>query len=105
VFPLTSLFEAPQETTALEIITMFANAGTFLVVAIVAGGLAERFRSRAARCVTCAPSRISCSSRWVRDWIALDRSQHDHHVQPRGDDDYRRSGGGGDGPAVARAVR
>src|SRR5207249_3525236 len=44
VFPLTSLFEAPQETTALEIVTMFANAGTFLVVAIVAGGLAERFQ-------------------------------------------------------------
>jgi two-component system sensor histidine kinase PilS (NtrC family) len=45
VFPLTMLFEVPQETTALEILTMFANAGTFLVVAIVAGGLAERFRS------------------------------------------------------------
>src|SRR6266403_2248929 len=43
VLPLT-LFEAPQETTALEIITMFANAGTFLVVAIVARGLAERFQ-------------------------------------------------------------
>jgi two-component system sensor histidine kinase PilS (NtrC family) len=43
VLPLT-LLEAPQETTALEIITMFANAGTFLVVAIVAGGLAERFQ-------------------------------------------------------------
>src|SRR5438067_12167672 len=43
VLPLT-LFEAPQETTALEIITMFANAGTFLVVAILAGGLAERFQ-------------------------------------------------------------
>jgi two-component system, NtrC family, sensor histidine kinase PilS len=44
VFPLTSLFEAPEETTALEILTMFANTGTFLVVAIVAGGLAERFQ-------------------------------------------------------------
>jgi two-component system sensor histidine kinase PilS (NtrC family) len=44
VFPITSLFEAPQETTFLEIVTMFANAGTFLVVAIVAGGLAERFQ-------------------------------------------------------------
>jgi two-component system sensor histidine kinase PilS (NtrC family) len=44
VLPLTFLFEAPQETTALEIMTMFANAGTFLVVAIVAGGLAERFQ-------------------------------------------------------------
>jgi two-component system sensor histidine kinase PilS (NtrC family) len=46
VFPLTSLFETPQETTALEIVTMFANAGTFLVVAIVAGGLAERFQTQ-----------------------------------------------------------
>jgi two-component system sensor histidine kinase PilS (NtrC family) len=45
VFPLTTLFEVPEETTALEVLTMFANAGTFLVVAIVAGGLAERFRS------------------------------------------------------------
>src|SRR5436309_15077052 len=44
VVPLTALFEAPQEPTALEIITMFANAGTFLVVAIVAGGLAERLQ-------------------------------------------------------------
>jgi two-component system sensor histidine kinase PilS (NtrC family) len=45
VFPLTALFEVPQENTALEILTMFANAATFLVVAIVAGGFAERFRS------------------------------------------------------------
>jgi two-component system sensor histidine kinase PilS (NtrC family) len=44
VFPLTFL-EAPKESTALEIITIFLNAGTFLIVAIVAGGLAERFRS------------------------------------------------------------
>src|SRR5919108_3306996 len=44
IFPVAFLAEAPQETTALEIITMFANAGTFLVVAIVAGGLAERFQ-------------------------------------------------------------
>src|SRR5215468_7791484 len=44
VFPLTSFLEAPEETTALEILTMFANTGTFLVVAIVAGGLAERFQ-------------------------------------------------------------
>src|SRR5881628_1420233 len=41
---MPALFEAPRETTALEIVTMFANAGTFLVVAIVAGGLAERFQ-------------------------------------------------------------
>ena len=44
VFPLT-FFEAPKESTALEIITIFLNAGTFLIVAIVAGGLAERFRA------------------------------------------------------------
>jgi two-component system sensor histidine kinase PilS (NtrC family) len=43
VFPMTALFEPPAETTALEVLTMFLNAGTFLVVAIVAGGLAERF--------------------------------------------------------------
>ncbi|MBI4635483.1 MAG: PAS domain S-box protein [Candidatus Rokubacteria bacterium] len=45
VFPLTHLFEPPQETTALELLTMFLNSGTFLTVAIVAGGLAERFNA------------------------------------------------------------
>ena len=45
VFPMTAFFEPPAESTALEIITIFMNTGTFLVVAIVAGGLAERFRS------------------------------------------------------------
>jgi two-component system, NtrC family, sensor histidine kinase PilS len=45
VFPMTAFFEAPPESAALEIVTIFMNAGTFLVVAIVAGGLAERFRS------------------------------------------------------------
>ena len=45
VFPMTTLLEVPEESTALEILTMFANAATFLVVAIVAGGFAERFRS------------------------------------------------------------
>jgi two-component system sensor histidine kinase PilS (NtrC family) len=45
VIPVTALFEVPEEDTALEILTMFANAATFLVVAIVAGGLAERFRT------------------------------------------------------------
>src|SRR5207245_858743 len=45
VFPMTAFFEAPKESTALEVITIFLNAGTFLIVAIVAGGLAERFRS------------------------------------------------------------
>src|SRR5256712_66850 len=46
VLPLAWFFEPPQETTALEIVTMFANAGTFLVVAIVAGGLAARFQTQ-----------------------------------------------------------
>jgi PAS domain-containing protein len=52
VFPLTAFFEAPKESTALEIVTIFLNAGTFLVVAIVAGGLAERFRSTRAELET-----------------------------------------------------
>ena len=43
VFPITAFYEPPLETTALEVLTMFLNAGTFLTVAIVAGGLAERF--------------------------------------------------------------
>lgn len=45
VFPMTAFFEPPHATTALEILTMFMNSGTFLIVAIVAGGLAERFRA------------------------------------------------------------
>jgi two-component system sensor histidine kinase PilS (NtrC family) len=45
VFPMISFLEAPDENTALAIVTIFMNAGTFLVVAVVAGGLAERFRS------------------------------------------------------------
>jgi len=45
IVPMTAFFEEPAESTALEVITIFMNAGTFLVVAIVAGGLAERFRS------------------------------------------------------------
>jgi two-component system sensor histidine kinase PilS (NtrC family) len=52
VFPLTAFFETPKESTALEIVTIFLNAGTFLVVAIVAGGLAERFRSTRAELET-----------------------------------------------------
>ena len=45
VLPLTVFFDAPQETTALELVTMFLNAATLLVVAIVAGGLGERYRA------------------------------------------------------------
>ena len=52
VFPMTSFFEVPEESTALEIMTMFANGATFLVVAIVAGGFAERFRSTRAELET-----------------------------------------------------
>jgi two-component system sensor histidine kinase PilS (NtrC family) len=45
VFPITVLLEPPQETTALEVLTIFLNSATFLAVAIVAGGLAERYRA------------------------------------------------------------
>ncbi len=45
VFPTSVFFDMPQETTALELLTMFLNSGTFLIVAIVAGGLAEQFRT------------------------------------------------------------
>jgi two-component system sensor histidine kinase PilS (NtrC family) len=45
VFPTSVFFDAPGETTALELVTMFLNSGTFLIVAIVAGGLAEQFRT------------------------------------------------------------
>ena len=45
VFPTSVFFDTPEETTALELLTMFMNSGTFLIVAIVAGGLAEQFRT------------------------------------------------------------
>src|SRR3989449_5402409 len=45
VLPLSVFFEAPQETTALELVTMFLNAATLLAVAIVAGGIGERYRA------------------------------------------------------------
>jgi two-component system sensor histidine kinase PilS (NtrC family) len=45
VFPVTALLEPPPETTALEVLTMFLNSGTFLAVGIVAGGLAEQYRT------------------------------------------------------------
>ncbi|MBI4590812.1 MAG: PAS domain S-box protein [Candidatus Rokubacteria bacterium] len=41
-FPLSRLME-PTETTALEIMTIFLNTAAFLVVAILAGSLAERY--------------------------------------------------------------
>ena len=45
VVPIAYLFEPPQPTSALEVVTMFMNSATFLVVAIVAGGVAERYRA------------------------------------------------------------
>ena len=45
VLPLSMFFDAPHGTTTLEMLTMFLNAVTFLVVAIVAGGLGERYRA------------------------------------------------------------
>jgi two-component system sensor histidine kinase PilS (NtrC family) len=45
VFPIAHFFEAPHDTSALEVVTIFLNSATFLVVAIVAGGLAERYRA------------------------------------------------------------
>lgn len=44
VFPLTLFFEAPGETTALELLTIFVNAATFLAIGIVGGSLAAEFR-------------------------------------------------------------
>ena len=45
VFPTRAIFEPLSDTTVLDVLTMFLNSGTLLVVAIVAGGLAERFRA------------------------------------------------------------
>ena len=45
VVPMTYFFEPPHATSALEVVTMFLNSATFLVVAIVAGGVAERYRT------------------------------------------------------------
>jgi len=45
VLPLIQFFDAPKETTALEVVTMFLNAATLLVVAILAGGLGEQYRA------------------------------------------------------------
>jgi len=43
VVPVTYFWEPVGEGVALEVLAMFVNTGTLLVVAIVAGGLAERF--------------------------------------------------------------
>ncbi len=42
ILPLFDLIE-PTETTALEVLTVFTNVGVLMVIAIVAGALAERF--------------------------------------------------------------
>jgi two-component system sensor histidine kinase PilS (NtrC family) len=42
ILPLYELIE-PTETTALEVLTVFTNAGMLVVLAIVAGSLAERY--------------------------------------------------------------
>ncbi|HXH83109.1 MAG TPA: ATP-binding protein [Candidatus Tectomicrobia bacterium] len=45
IVPMASPLAELPETAAYELLSMFTNAGTLLVVAIVAGGLAERFHS------------------------------------------------------------
>jgi two-component system, NtrC family, sensor histidine kinase PilS len=45
IVPVSYILDAATETTALEVMTMFMNTGTFLVVAITAGSLAEHYRS------------------------------------------------------------
>jgi two-component system, NtrC family, sensor histidine kinase PilS len=44
ILPLFQLME-PTETTALEVLTVFTNAGVLMVLAIVAGSLAEQYAS------------------------------------------------------------
>lgn len=45
IFPFSYIMDTATETTALAVMTMFLNTGTFLVVAITAGSLAEHYRS------------------------------------------------------------
>jgi two-component system sensor histidine kinase PilS (NtrC family) len=45
VFPAMASLAPMHEATALDVLTMILNTGTLLVVAIVAGGLVERFQS------------------------------------------------------------
>jgi len=63
IFPIAYFFETPRETSALEVVTMFLNAATFLVVAIVAGGVAERYRA--------AHRELDTRERTVRDLEAF----------------------------------
>jgi two-component system sensor histidine kinase PilS (NtrC family) len=43
MFPLSLFFEAPGDTMALELLTIFLNTATLLVVGVVAGSLAAQF--------------------------------------------------------------
>src|SRR5262249_56197222 len=43
ILPLSALLE-PSESTALEVLSVFLNAGVLLVSAIVAGSMAERYQ-------------------------------------------------------------
>src|SRR5215470_4130275 len=45
VFPITYFLDVPDETTALQVLTIFLNAGTLLTIAIVLGGLAQKSRT------------------------------------------------------------
>ena len=45
IFPIAYFFETPHEMSALEIVTIFLNSATFLVIAIVVGGVADRYRA------------------------------------------------------------
>jgi two-component system sensor histidine kinase PilS (NtrC family) len=44
VFPIAYFIERAGETTALELVTIFLNTATFVTIAIVAGGIASRYR-------------------------------------------------------------
>lgn len=44
VLPVDYFRDPPQAWTPLEVVTIVLNAATFLAVAVIAGGLAERFR-------------------------------------------------------------
>lgn len=45
LLPLRGVLDQTDEAVALDVLSLFLNAGTFLVVAILAGGLAERYQA------------------------------------------------------------
>jgi two-component system sensor histidine kinase PilS (NtrC family) len=45
LLPLGAFLDAPDESSAIEVLSVFVNAATLLVVAIVAGGLAQQYRT------------------------------------------------------------